>query len=218
MGQKKPEEKKKSFFQRISASTLIMFGFILISLNYLIGKVSSTGLENPITYITKISNQKHLALNINYKKPSENIAYPNLKDEKDFWIKVDVANNKTYLMSGHKVIYTMYSSAGRSIRKETGGFTCLTPTGTFHLQDDKGKYKYNTKTKEGNHYWSSFKGNGKYNFESVPMDKAGKCLKEVAQSLGENNISDGSIYLSVPDAKWIYQHVKPGTKIVVANT
>ena len=49
---------------------------------------------------------------INWKESSEKVPYPNLNNVKNFWIKVALLKNRTYLMSGNKVIYTMYCSGG----------------------------------------------------------------------------------------------------------
>ena len=58
---------------------------------------------------------------IDWQKSSETKPYPNLEDVSNFWVKVSLKKNRTYLMSGDKVIYTMYSSGGSFYHDEETG-------------------------------------------------------------------------------------------------
>ena len=102
-------------------------------------------------------------------------------------------------MDGKNVLYTMYAS--------TGSKDSPTPTGTFHIQKERGDFFYNAASKEGAKYWVSFKDHGIYLFHTVPTDKNGKFIPKEAQQLGKEAQSHGCVRLSVPDAKWIYKNV-----------
>lgn len=155
---------------------------------------------------------------INYKKPSETKPYPNLKQVKNFWIKVNISKNRVYLYDGNHVIYTMYCSAGQyRTDKKTGKKKSMTPTGTFHVQSQRGKHFFSADVQEGGNYYTSWNGNGAYLFHSVPVDAHNHYIKKEAAKLGKSTASHGCIRLSIPDAKWIYQNVPEGTKVIVVD-
>ena len=87
-----------------------------------------------------------------------------------------------------------------------------TPTGTFTVSD-RGKSFYSASLKEGAYYWTRFYG--AYLFHSVPFDKDYRMEPEEAEKLGEP-ASHGCIRLPVEDAKWIYNNIPKGTKVVIA--
>lgn len=86
-----------------------------------------------------------------------------------------------------------------------------TPVGTFTVSD-RGKSFFNAKVEEGAYYWTRFYGT--YLFHSVPFDKDYKMEQEEADKLGEP-ASHGCIRLPVEDAKWIYDNIPEGTKVVI---
>lgn len=153
---------------------------------------------------------------ISWKEPSEVKSYPDLNKVSDFWVKVKLKKNRTYLMSGNKVIYTMYSSGGM-YHDQNGKKVSDTPTGTFHIQKERGDEFFNQSLNEGAKYWVSWKDHGVYLFHSVPTLKDGKFNIPEAEKLGKEPASHGCIRLSVPDAKWMMEHLKEGTKVVVEN-
>lgn len=155
---------------------------------------------------------------INWKESSETVPYPDLSKVKDFWVKVALLKNRTYLMSGNKVIYTMYCSGGLFHKdSKTGKMVSDTPTGTFQIQPERGDSFYNDSLNEGANYWVSWKDNGVYLFHTVPTKKDGSYNVPEAKKLGKEPASHGCIRLSVPDAKWMMQNLKVGTKVVVEN-
>lgn len=155
---------------------------------------------------------------INWRKPSETVPYPNLTNVHNFWVKVSLLKNRTYLMSGHHVIYTMYCSGGLFHKDSvTGKMVSDTPTGTFQIQPEHGQSFYNSQLNEGANYWISWKGNGVYLFHSVPTKQDGSYNIPEAKKLGKQPASHGCIRLSVPDAKWMMENLKVGTKVVVQN-
>lgn len=155
---------------------------------------------------------------INWKQPSETVPYPNLANVHNFWVKVSLLKNRTYLMSGKHVIYTMYCSGGLFHKDPlTGKMVSDTPTGTFQIQPEHGQSFYNAQLNEGANYWISWKDNGVYLFHSVPTKQDGSYNIPEAEKLGKQPASHGCIRLSVPDAKWMMENLKVGTRVVVQN-
>lgn len=155
---------------------------------------------------------------INWQKPSENRPYPNLKRVKHLWVKVSLKRNRTYLYDGKKVIYTMYSTGGMYKKDpETGKSKSMTPTGTFHVEAERGDYFFNGALNEGAHYYVSWLHHGTYLFHSVPTKADGTYNVAEAKKLGKSTGSHGCIRLSVADANWMEHHLPVGTKVVVTN-
>ncbi|PWG00051.1 L,D-transpeptidase [Levilactobacillus bambusae] len=142
---------------------------------------------------------------INWRKPSETKPYPKLK--KSDWLDVDTKKERVYVKRGDKTLYTMYCSTGVGKNK--------TPHGTFHIQEERGTFFYNKESKEGAKYWVSWKDHGIYLFHTVPTDSKGNYIKSEAEELGKNAASHGCIRLSVADAKWVYEKVPYGMKVVI---
>lgn len=97
-------------------------------------------------------------------------------------------------------------------------FTCSsgedgseTPTGTFSVSN-RGISFYNSNLGEGAYYWTSFYGD--YLFHSIPFNQDYEIKQNEAEKLG-TPASHGCIRLSMDDAKWIYDHIKDGTKVTV---
>ena len=167
------------------------------------------------TTVTATSNKKKQPV-IDWQKPSEDKPYPDLAQVNDFWVKVDLKKNRTYLMSGNKVIYRMYSSGGTYYRnKDTGKWESYTPTGTFYIEPERGASFYNAGLSEGANNWISWKDHGVYLFHSVPTYANGNYIVSEAEKLGKMPASHGCIRLSVPDSKWMSENLKTGTKVVI---
>lgn len=154
---------------------------------------------------------------INWRLPSETVAYPDLKQLNDFWIKVVISKNRVYLMDGKKVVYTMYASAGEYERQADDKKKSTTPTGTYYIQAERGDNFYNPNLNEGANYWTSWLNHGEYLFHTVPTDANGNYKVAEAKKLGKKPASHGCIRLSVADAKWINQNVPQGTKVVITD-
>ena len=145
---------------------------------------------------------------INWRKPSEKKAYPSvhLNRPTKNWLLVSIEKQRVYIMRHHHAIYTMNASTG--IHNST-------PRGTYRIQRERGKFFYNRSSKEGAHYWTSWKDHGIYLFHTVPTNSKGQYNLTQARQLGRKANSHGCIRLSVPDARWINHHVPVGTKVVV---
>jgi len=145
---------------------------------------------------------------INWREPSEDKAYPNLKSYPNAWLDVNTSKQRVYVRSGNKVLYTMYCSTGT-------GKDNATPHGTYYIQAERGKFFYNQNSGEGAKYWVSWKDHGIYLFHSVPTDKNGNYIESEAKQLGKTAASHGCVRLSVADAKWVYTNVPYGMKVVI---
>ncbi len=109
---------------------------------------------------------------------------------------------------------TVLDAKSRMVKQflcSTGAKGSETPSGTF-IVSDRGKSFYNPSIREGGYYWTRFYG--AYLFHSVPFDGSYKLEPEEAAKLG-TPASHGCVRLSIEDAKWIYDHIQQGTKVVV---
>lgn len=158
--------------------------------------------------------QQQMTTPISYLKPSETMPYPNLKTLPDLSLHVHILKNRVYIYSKDKLVYTMYCSAG-ALKKKHGKEVSATPLGTFHIQNERGLTFFNPRFQDGANYYVSFKDHGVYLFHTVPIDKDGKYMPKEAKKLGKQPASEGCVRLSVPDAKWLYNELPVGTKVVV---
>ena len=140
-----------------------------------------------------------------WKKSSETkTKYPNLKKVKNLNLRVSIYGNRTYIRSGKKVVYTMYSSAGSIINGKS-----LTPTGTYYTNNYH-PYRFSEA-----YYPVGWIGQ-LYLFHSVPTKPWGtKFIPSEARKLGRKPNSHGCIRLSINDAKWLQGHVPYGTKVII---
>lgn len=178
--------------------------FITISSNQLQSEA-----VNPETFLRKP---------MNWHRPSENRPYPDLRTVQHFWVHVSINQNRTYLMDGNRVIYVMYSAAGRFGRHNAKGQKISdTPTGTFHIQKERGKHFFNPAINCGANYYVSFHGHGRDNFHSPEVDKSGHYMTGLANRIGNRRATWGCVSLTIPDSLWFYHHVPQGTKIVITK-
>jgi len=146
---------------------------------------------------------------INWHKSSETVAYPNVHNYPQMWIHVALNKQRMYLMNNQRVLYTMYVSTGLPDAKH------VTPKGTYHVQAERGQYFYSASEQEGAYYWVSWLNHGEFLFHSTPTDAQGHFIKSVANDLGKKPSSHGCVHLSVADAKWVYENIAYGTKVVI---
>lgn len=124
--------------------------------------------------------------------------------DKPLWIQVDIEKQKvTVYDAGDRVVQNYICSTGKPGDD--------TPTGTFKTQQ-QGKSFFSQKYQEGAYYWTRFQG--EFLFHSVPFDKNQKIEPEEAAKLGEK-ASHGCVRLAVDNAKWIYDNIPSGTKVVI---
>jgi lipoprotein-anchoring transpeptidase ErfK/SrfK len=176
------------------ASLIVLFGFYHSHL-------PTHTKEHPLKSEKKTST-------VNWLKPSGG-AYPVITQNDSIWIEVSKEKQRVYIMKGNKTIYTMICSTGLDTSPDTS-----TPEGTFFIQQERGTSFYNAREKAGAIYWVSWKNHGEFLFHSVAMDKNGNVIQSEAKKLG-HKASHGCVRLAVPDAKWIYDHIRYKTKVVI---
>jgi lipoprotein-anchoring transpeptidase ErfK/SrfK len=148
------------------------------------------------------------AKGVDWLKPSGG-PYPRLREGEPLWIRVSLRSQKVDIMDGNRSIYTMLASSGLDDPADD-----RTPEGTYSIQRERGLSFYSPKAGEGARYWVSWLHHGEYLFHSVPTDKAGNIIEEEARKLG-SKASHGCIRLALPDAKWIYENIRYGAKVVI---
>lgn len=148
-----------------------------------------------------------------WKKKSEIKKYPKIKpNEQDLTLRVSLKGNRTYLLRKGKVLYTMLSTGGIYKKGKS-----LTPTGTYKIQNGRGDSFFNYNLGEGANNWTSWSPDNVYLFHSVPTKADGNYNMKEAAKLGRTQGSHGCIRLSVPDSKWIMNHIPDGTKVVIKD-
>jgi lipoprotein-anchoring transpeptidase ErfK/SrfK len=145
---------------------------------------------------------------IDWLRPSSG-PYPALSRTAKVWIKVSLERQSVEIMSSDKSVYTMIASTGRDVPRDDA-----TPQGVFAVQRERGLSFYSARLGEGARYWVSWLHHGEYLFHSVPTDSKGRIIAEEARRLGQK-ASHGCIRLTLPDAKWLYENIRPGTKVVI---
>lgn len=131
--------------------------------------------------------------------------YPELQGDEDLWIDASLSLQRVYVMDGQTPIYTMITSSG--------GPDTPTPTGTYSIQN-RGLWFYNAACQEGAQYWVSWDGWGNYLFHTVAMDADRNVIPSAAAALG-SAASHGCFRLTISDARWIYDHIPQGTRVVI---
>ena len=203
--------KKKSVY--VLCATVVAIGLILV---YGINRTHTS--EHVNANVTKVEKSKSKALKtkpevmrtpINWHKSSEIIPYPEVKKYPDMWIHVSLEKQRMYLMTQHKVLYTMYISTGIHDKAHE------TPRGTYHVQAERGKYFYSESENEGAYYWVSWLNHGEFLFHSTPVDSQQHYIKSIAENLGKKPTSHGCIHLSIADSKWVYDNIPYGMKVVI---
>lgn len=155
---------------------------------------------------------------INWHKSSETRPYPDLNKAKHLWVRVSLRGNRTYLYDGSKLLYTMYSTGGMYQRDpKTHQLKSMTPTGTFHVEPERGDHFFNGTLNEGANYYVSWLYHGEYLFHSVPTEANGTYNVQEAKKLGKSTGSHGCIRLSIADAQFMEHNLPVGTKVVVQN-
>ncbi len=119
---------------------------------------------------------------IDWQQPSQTTAYPNLAMVSDLWIMVSIDGNRTYVMSGDSVIYTMYSSAGVYEKNSAGQLVSDTLDRVFHVEQERWAHFYSRMSAEGANWWVSWKDHG---ILSVPLRARGRTRQLQARRGGK---------------------------------
>lgn len=167
-------------------------------------KTTTTKVSKTSSHTTSKKKPATVQKTVDWTKPSQTKAYPTVTAENPIVLIVNLAKQRVYIRQNHQLVYTMYCSTGMNDS---------TPHGTFHIID-RGANFYNPSEKMGANYWTSFKGTT-YLFHTVPTDENGQYIASEAVYLGKKPSSHGCVRLSIPDAKWINEHVPSGTEVII---
>ncbi|MBT1166668.1 L,D-transpeptidase [Bifidobacterium simiarum] len=139
-----------------------------------------------------------------WREPSGG-SHIDLAEVRDLHVRVSIADQKVYVMSGDDVVYTMICSTGMDNS---------TPRGEFTIQN-RGEDFFNEHEDMGANYWVSWANYGEYLFHTVPTDRAGRYIVPEAEKLGRP-ASHGCVRLTVADARWLYEQLPRGTHVTIA--
>ncbi|MCL6443244.1 MAG: L,D-transpeptidase [Alicyclobacillus sp.] len=169
--------------------------------------VSAAAIRQSLFPAERIPPHTAVGPNFDWRAPTDG-PYPKLYKGEKVWIDVSLSKQRIYIMHGNDVLYTMITSSGLP------GPDTYTPTGVYHIQPERGTWFFVDRFDEGAEYWVSWKGHGQYLFHSVPFDENHHVIKSSAAKLGVPD-SHGCFHLTVADAKWIYDNIPTGTKVVI---
>ena len=130
----------------------------------------------------------------------ENIDYSN---SADFRIEVDLPRQRLIVFYSNEILKEFICSGG------TPGDD--TPLGEF-TTIEKIEYSWVDRYNVGAYYWVRFYGN--YLIHSVPFDENGEMIVEEFEKLGQP-ASHGCIRLRLEEAKWLYETLPLGVKVVI---
>ncbi|WP_223875903.1 L,D-transpeptidase [Paucilactobacillus kaifaensis] len=193
----------------------VVFVFFVLTIIYtvILGTVNSRAQnknDRRVKQTVQVKKEKPVVEQIDWRKSSESKPYPDWTSHPNAWVRVSLKTQRVYIMDGQRQLYKMYASTG-------SGGSNATPTGTYHIQAERGTFFYNAESGEGARNWVSWKDHGIYLFHSVPTDQANHIIKSQADKLGKSAVSHGCVRLSLPDSKWMYDTIPEGTKVVIDN-
>ena len=136
---------------------------------------------------------------------SSNINTLNVESLTPYLIYVNLSEQMTYVYKG-----TMNKwDTVKSFTCSTGIDDEETPTGVFDVRE-RGDWFFSDKYQQGGKYWVQFYGD--YLFHSVPYNED---QSEVVDNTLGTPASHGCIRLKTEDAKWIYDNIDSGTKVII---
>lgn len=136
---------------------------------------------------------------------SSNINTLNVESLTPYLIYVNLSEQMTYVYKG-----TMNKwDTVKTFTCSTGIDDEETPTGVFDVRE-RGDWFFSDKYQQGGKYWVQFYGN--YLFHSVPYNED---QSEVVDNTLGTPASHGCIRLKTDDAKWIYDNIEAGTKVII---
>lgn len=169
---------------------------------------------------------EHLTKPMSWDKPSETLPYPDIKKYKDYkpsdrvWLSVSLKKQRLYVHQGPFTLYTMYAYANPNY--ENMNDNQRTPLGVYKIYKNRGTSYYDAPSGYYYHAWLSYGNKGKNMIQSVPTTPDGKELK-VTKVLGKKYKkkhvinTNGAIWVSAPDAKWLSENIPAKTVIVIQD-
>ena len=138
------------------------------------------------------------------ENPEENVEEEiDYSSSDNFRIDVDLSVQRVFVYYKDSLVKTMICSGG-TVEKPT-------PTGEF-TTTQKGPVFFNPKYNQGAYYWIRFQN--EYLFHSVPFDENREFIQEEIDKLG-TPASHGCIRLKLDEAKWMYDMLPLGIKVVI---
>lgn len=136
---------------------------------------------------------------------SNNINTLNIESLTSHLIYVSLADQITYVYKGNMNNWDKI----KSFTCSTGINEEKTPTGIFDVRE-RGEWFFSDKYNQGGRYWVQFYGD--YLFHSVPYNED---KSEILDNTLGKAASHGCIRLKTVDAKWIYDNIQAGTKVII---
>ena len=163
--------------------------------NYLTSISSNENKQETISASSKLlqSLTSNNINTLNIESLTSNLIYVNLKDQITYIYKGSINNCDKI----------------KSFKCSTGIESEKTPTGIFDVRE-RGAWFFSDKYNQGGKYWVQFYGD--YLFHSVPYNKD---QSEVVDYTLGVPASHGCIRLKTEDAKWIYDNIESGTKVII---
>ena len=163
--------------------------------NYLASISSNENKQETISASSKLlqSLTSNNINTLNIESLTSNLIYVNLKDQITYIYKGSINN-------WDKI---------KSFKCSTGIESEKTPTGIFDVRE-RGAWFFSDKYNQGGKYWVQFYGD--YLFHSVPYNKD---QSEVVDYTLGVPATHGCIRLKTEDAKWIYDNIESGTKVII---
>lgn len=135
----------------------------------------------------------------------EKINTLDISSETNHLVFVNIQDQKTYVYKGSKNNWKLE----KTLISSTGIEGKETPVGVFKVEN-RAPWFFSPKYGQGGKYYVQFMGN--YLFHSIPFDSDKTTVSD--PTLGEP-ASHGCIRLAVNDAKWLYDNVQNGSKIII---
>lgn len=164
--------------------------------------------ENYLTSISSNENKQETisaSSNLLQSLTSNNINTLNIESLTSNLIYVNLKDQITYIYKGSINNWDKI----KSFKCSTGIESEKTPTGIFDVRE-RGAWFFSDKYNQGGKYWVQFYGD--YLFHSVPYNKD---QSEVVDYTLGVPASHGCIRLKTEDAKWIYDNIESGTKVII---
>ena len=138
------------------------------------------------------------------------------------WLLVSTKHQRIFVMQGPYPVYTMYASIGKNYHPVAR--INQTPVGFAHVTRNGGQF-FDPQLNQGTSGWLTYSTKqNRGQIKSVPLSQKGQPLKKGLWHFGSTKLSkkhnhrnNGAIYVSVPDAQWLSQNIKPGTQIIVTG-
>ena len=137
---------------------------------------------------------------------SQNINTLNIESLISNLIYVNLAEQITYVYEGYANNWNLVKDFSCS----TGIDGEDTPTGVFTVLN-RGDWFFSDSYGQGGKYWVQFLGD--YLFHSLPYDES---QSEILDYTLGTPASHGCVRLETEDAKWIYDNIEDGTKVIIS--